>query len=97
LPPGLILARTEHQRLIAGASETHHRRIRPDIFRPVGVAVNSTHLNPFNPLNQSILLLAGGFILVAIVRTLVSGLGVLNRTVNRWVMGSAWCLVQKWG
>jgi Kef-type K+ transport system membrane component KefB len=57
---GLILARTEHQRLI-------EERLKPitDVFVPiffvlVGVAVNLNHLNPFNPQNRSILLLAGG-------------------------------------
>jgi Kef-type K+ transport system membrane component KefB len=84
---GLILARTEHQRLI-------EERLKPitDVFVPiffvlVGVAVNLTHLNPFNPQNRSILLLAGGLTLVAIIGKLVSGWGVLDRTVNRWVVG----------
>jgi Kef-type K+ transport system membrane component KefB len=84
---GLILARTEHQRLI-------EERLKPitDVFVPiffvlVGVAVNLNHLNPFNPQNRSILLLAGGLTLVAIIGKLVSGWGVLDRTVNRWVVG----------
>ena len=84
---GLILARTEHQRLI-------EERLKPitDVFVPiffilVGVAVDVTHLNPFNAQNQSVLLLAGGLTLVAIVGKLVSGCGVLDRTVNRWVVG----------
>jgi Kef-type K+ transport system membrane component KefB len=84
---GLILARTEHQRLI-------EERLKPitDVFVPiffvlVGVAVNLTHLNPFNSQNRSILLLAGGLTLVAIIGKLVSGWGVLDRTVNRWVVG----------
>jgi Kef-type K+ transport system membrane component KefB len=84
---GLILAPTEHQRLI-------EERLKPitDVFVPiffvlVGVAVNLNHLNPFNPQNRSILLLAGGLTLVAIIGKLVSGWGVLDRTVNRWVVG----------
>jgi Kef-type K+ transport system membrane component KefB len=83
---GLILAPTEHQRLI-------EERLKPitDVFVPiffvlVGVAVNLNHLNPFNPQNRSILLLAGGLTLVAIIGKLVSGWGVLDRTVNRWVV-----------
>ncbi|MDQ6732836.1 MAG: cation:proton antiporter, partial [Nitrospirota bacterium] len=84
---GLILARTEHQGLI-------EERLKPitDVFVPiffvlVGVAVNLTHLSPFNPQNHSVLLLAGGLTLVAIIGKLVSGWGVLDRTVNRWVVG----------
>ncbi|WP_447985680.1 cation:proton antiporter [Nitrospira sp. Nam74] len=84
---GLILARTEHQGLI-------EERLKPitDVFVPiffvlVGVAVNLAHLNPFNPQNRSILLLAGGLTLVAIIGKLVSGWGVLDRRVNRWVVG----------
>lgn len=84
---GLILARTEHQGLI-------EERLKPitDVFVPiffvlVGVAVNLTHLNPFNPENQSVLLLAGGLTLVGIIGKLVSAWGVLDRSVNRWVVG----------
>lgn len=84
---GLILARTEHQGLI-------EQRLKPitDVFVPiffvlVGVAVNLTHLNPFNPQNRSVLFLAGGLTLVAIIGKLVSGWGVLDRSVNRWVVG----------
>jgi Kef-type K+ transport system membrane component KefB len=84
---GLILARTEHQGLI-------EERLKPitDVFVPiffvlVGVAVDLAHLNPFNPQSRSILLLAGGLTLVAIIGKLVSGWGVLDRRVNRWVVG----------
>jgi Kef-type K+ transport system membrane component KefB len=84
---GLILARTEHQGLI-------EERLKPitDVFVPiffvlVGVAVNLTHLNPFNPENQSVLLLAGGLTLVGIIGKLMSAWGVLDRSVNRWVVG----------
>ena len=84
---GLILARTEHQGLI-------EERLKPitDVFVPiffvlVGVAVNLTHLNPFNPQNRSVLFLAGGLTLVAIIGKLASGWGVLDRSVNRWVVG----------
>lgn len=84
---GLILARTEHQGLIEA-------RLKPitDVFVPiffvlVGVAVNLSYLNPFNPRNQPILLLAAGLTLVAIIGKLLSGFGVLDRTVNRWVVG----------
>jgi Kef-type K+ transport system membrane component KefB len=84
---GLILARTEHQGLI-------EERLKPitDVFVPiffvlVGVAVNLAHLNPFNPENQSVLLLAGGLTLVGIIGKLMSAWGVLDRSVNRWVVG----------
>jgi Kef-type K+ transport system membrane component KefB len=84
---GLILARTEHQGLI-------EERLKPitDVFVPiffvlVGVAVDLTHLNPFNPENQSVLLLAGGLTLVGIIGKLMSAWGVLDRSVNRWVVG----------
>jgi Kef-type K+ transport system membrane component KefB len=84
---GLILARTEHQGLI-------EERLKPitDVFVPiffvlVGVAVNLAHLNPFNPENQSVLLLAGGLTLVGIIGKLMSAWGVLDGSVNRWVVG----------
>lgn len=84
---GLILARTEHQGLI-------EKRLQPitDVFVPiffvlVGAAVDLSYLNPFHSQNHSVLLLAGGLTLVAIVGKLVSGLGVLDRTVNRWIVG----------
>ena len=84
---GLILARTEHQGLI-------EERLKPitDVFVPiffvlVGVALDLAHLNPFNPQNRSVLLLAGGLTLVAILGKLVAGWGVLDRKVDRWVIG----------
>jgi Kef-type K+ transport system membrane component KefB len=84
---GPILARTEHQGLI-------EERLKPitDVFVPiffvlVGVAVNLAHLNPFNPENQSVLLLAGGLTLVGIIGKLMSAWGVLDGSVNRWVVG----------
>jgi Kef-type K+ transport system membrane component KefB len=84
---GLILARTEHQRLIEEQLKPITDVFVPIFFVLVGVAVNLNHLNPFNPQNRSILLLAGGLTLVAIIGKLVSGWGVLDRTVNRWVVG----------
>jgi Kef-type K+ transport system membrane component KefB len=84
---GLILARTEHQRLIEERLKPITDAFVPIFFVLVGVAVNLNHLNPFNPQNRSILLLAGGLTLVAIIGKLVSGWGVLDRTVNRWVVG----------
>jgi Kef-type K+ transport system membrane component KefB len=84
---GLILARTEHQGLI-------EERLKPitDVFVPiffvlVGVAVDLSHLNPFHAANQPVLLLAAGLTVVAIIGKLVAGWGVLDREVNRWVVG----------
>jgi Kef-type K+ transport system membrane component KefB len=84
---GLILARTEHQALIEAQLKPITDVFVPIFFVLVGVAVNLSYLNPFNAQNQSVLLLAGGLTAVAIVGKLVSGWGVLDRTVNRWVVG----------
>jgi Kef-type K+ transport system membrane component KefB len=84
---GLILARTEHQDLIEEQLKPITDVFVPIFFVLIGVAVNLTLLNPFNPQNRSVLLLAGGLTLVAIIGKLVSGWGVLDRRVNRWVVG----------
>jgi len=84
---GLILARTHHRVLI-------EERIKPitDVFVPiffvlVGVALDPSYLNPFNEQNRSVLVLAGGLSVVAIIGKLISGWGVLGGPVNRWVIG----------
>jgi Kef-type K+ transport system membrane component KefB len=83
---GLILARTE-QRTHLGET------IKPvaDIFVPiffvlVGAAVDLSHLNPLDPQNWTILLLAVALTVVAILGKLAAGLGA-GGTVNRWAVG----------
>jgi len=84
---GLILARTEDQAHI-------RHRIEPlaDIFIPIffvvlGLSVNLSYFNPFNPEARSALGLTGTLILVAVVMKVISGLGVLGRGVKRIVVG----------
>ena len=84
---GLVLAKTEHH---AHIEET----IKPvaDIFVPVffilvGAAVDLSYFNPLNPQNWSVLLLAGGLMVAAVIGKLATGWGVANITVNRWIVG----------
>jgi len=83
---GLVLTRTEHH---APIEET----IKPvaDIFVPiffvlVGVAMDLSLLNPFNPQNWPVLLMAGGLTVAAVLGKLAAGLGA-GRGVNRWAVG----------
>ncbi len=84
---GLVLARSEHQ--------THlEERFKPvaDVFVPiffvlVGVAADLHHLNPFNPQNHVILLLAAALTGAAVLGKLLSGLGVFGQKADRWVIG----------
>lgn len=84
---GLILARTEHQRLIEEQLKPITDVFVPIFFVLVGVAVDLTHLNPFQPQNQPTILLAAGLTVVAIVGKLIAGCGVFDRRVDRWVVG----------
>ena len=84
---GLILARTEHQAHIS-------EKLRPvaDIFVPiffvlVGVAVDLSQLNPFNPGNWPVLGLAAGLMIAAVVGKIVSGVGAVEEKVNRLAIG----------
>lgn len=84
LAAGLVLSRTEHQAHI-------EERIKPvaDVFVPVffvlvGVAVDLSHLNPFNSQNWPVLLLAGALTLAAVLGKLVSGMGAMGAKMNRW-------------
>lgn len=84
---GLVLARTEDQAHL-------RQRIEPvaDIFVPIffvmlGVSVNLSYFNPFNPESRGALGLTGTLILVAMVMKVFSGLGVLGRGVRRLVVG----------
>ena len=84
---GLVLARTEDQAHI-------RHRIEPlaDIFIPIffvvlGLSVDLSYFNPFNPESRGALGLTGTLILVAVVTKVVAGLGVLKRGVRRLVVG----------
>jgi Kef-type K+ transport system membrane component KefB len=88
LAAGLILARTEPQARIT-------EQIKPvaDIFVPVffvlvGVAMDLSYFNPFNPQNGTVLLLAGGLTVAAVVGKLACGLGVMGQNMNRWGIGA---------
>ena len=84
LAAGLVLAKTEHHAHI-------EERIKPvaDVFVPVffvlvGVAVDLSHLNPFNSQNWPVLLLAGALTFAAVTGKLVSGLPAMGAQLNRW-------------
>ena len=84
---GLVLARTEDQAHI-------RHRIEPlaDVFIPIffvvlGLSVNLSFFNPFNPETHGALALTGTLILVAVVMKVFSGLGVLGSGVKRLVVG----------
>jgi len=84
---GLVLARTEHQAHIG-------ERLKPvtDVFVPiffvmVGAAVNMSVLNPFDPQSRSVMLLVGALTAVAVLGKLVSGLGAMDHTARRLVIG----------
>lgn len=84
---GLVLARTEHQAHI-------EERIKPvaDVFVPVffvliGTNVDVSYFNPFDSQNWTILLLAGGLTIAAVIGKLAAGLGVVGEKANRWAIG----------
>lgn len=83
---GLVLARTEHQANI-------REKIRPvtDVFAPIffvltGVALDVALLDPVEPRNHPVLLLAALLLAAAVIGKLASGLGAPRRS-NRWAVG----------
>ena len=84
---GLVLARTEDQVHLQA-------RIKPiaDIFIPIffvmlGVSVNISLFNPFNPATKSTFIIMVILIVIAAINKLFSGLGVLKKGVSRIVVG----------
>lgn len=84
---GLVLARTDDQAYLSD-------RVAPlaDVFVPLffvvlGISVNLKVFSPSAPDASKVLLLTAVLAAVAIVMKLFSGLGVLKRGVNRWVVG----------
>lgn len=84
---GLVLARTEE---LAHIQE----RIKPlaDIFIPVffvmlGVKVRLQDINPFNPENSQIVMLAILLIVIAASMKLFAGLGVVRSSASRLIVG----------
>lgn len=84
---GLVLARTDD---LAHIQE----RIKPvaDIFIPVffvmlGVSVNLSVFNPFDPKTHGVMLMMLALVGVAVVMKLFAGFGVLRKGVNRLVVG----------
>ncbi len=84
---GLILARTEHHARIVDFMKPVADVVVPVFFVMIGAAVDLSHLNPFNPQNITVLWLAAGLTIVAIIGKLVSGLGAIGEKANRWAIG----------
>jgi Kef-type K+ transport system membrane component KefB len=84
---GLILAKTEHQAHIENTVKPVADIFVPIFFVLIGAAADLRLLNPFNPENWPVLLLAGGLTVVAVLGKLAAGLGA-GRGVNRWAVGS---------
>lgn len=83
---GLILAKTEHQAPIEDTIKPVADIFVPIFFVLIGAAVDLSLLNPFNPQNRPILLLAGGLTVIAVLGKLAAGLGA-GRRINRWAVG----------
>jgi Kef-type K+ transport system membrane component KefB len=83
---GLVLARTEHHAHIEGTVKPVADVFVPIFFVLIGAAVDLRLLNPFDPQNRPVLLLAGGLTVVAVLGKLAAGLGA-GRTANRQAVG----------
>ena len=83
---GLVLTRTEHHAPIEDTIKPVADIFVPIFFVLVGVAVDLSYLNPLNPQNWPILLLAAGLTVVAVLGKLAAGLGAGGK-INRWAVG----------
>jgi Kef-type K+ transport system membrane component KefB len=83
---GLVLARTEQQAHISTAIKPVADIFVPIFFVLVGAATDLSHLNPFDRQNRTVLILAGGLTVVAVLGKLAAGLGA-GKGINRWAVG----------
>ncbi len=83
---GLILAKTEHHAHIEDAIKPVADVFVPIFFVLIGAAADLSRLNPFDPRNHPVLLLAGGLTVVAVLGKLAAGLGAGGK-INRWAVG----------
>jgi len=84
---GLILAKTEHHAHIEDAVKPVGDIFVPIFFVLVGAMMDLRLLNPFNPQNWSVLLLAAGLTGAAVFGKLAAGLGAGGKA-NRLAIGS---------
>ncbi len=83
---GLVLTRAEHHTPIEDTIKPVADIFVPIFFVLIGAAVDLSLLNPLNPQNWPILLLAGGLTVVAVLGKLAAGLGAGGK-INRWAVG----------
>ena len=85
---GLILAETEKHQELEDQVTPIADFLVPIFFVVVGARTDVSVLNPFDPANQSGLLIAAFLIVVAIVGKLVTGFVVFGQPgINRWAIG----------
>lgn len=84
---GLVLARTEDQVHIQQRIKPIADILIPIFFVTLGLRVDISIFNPFNPDTRSTLLFIAVLSVVAILMKVIAGLGVLRRNVNKLVVG----------
>ncbi|MCC6443207.1 MAG: cation:proton antiporter [Armatimonadetes bacterium] len=84
---GLVLAKTEESAHIREKIEASGDITIPIFFVMMGVSLDPSLLNPFDPASHAVMLLEIALILVAVAGKLASGLGVLEKRVSRLAVG----------
>ncbi|MBX2859629.1 MAG: cation:proton antiporter [Vampirovibrio sp.] len=84
---GLILARTHRADVIETQLKPIADIVTPIFFVSIGASLNIQLLNPFNPANQEILLIALGASVVAFGTKFLSGFACIGEGIRRSVIG----------
>jgi len=84
---GLVLARSEDLAHIQERMKPVGDILLPIFFVMVGIRVDLNAINPFNPETRGTLAFMGMLVSVAIIMKLFAGLGVVQRNVNRVIVG----------
>jgi len=84
---GLVLASTDEKVPIEDKVQPASELFVPVFFVLIGMQIDVTVFNPFNPANHGVLLLALALFAIAVPGKLAAGLGAFGKGIDRWLVG----------
>jgi len=84
---GLVLASTDEKVPIEDKVQPASELFVPVFFVLIGMQIDVTVFNPFNPANHGVLLMALALFAIAVPGKLAAGLGAFGKGIDRWLVG----------
>ncbi|HCE01483.1 MAG TPA: sodium:proton antiporter [Armatimonadetes bacterium] len=84
---GLVLASTDEKVPIEDKVQPASELFVPVFFVLIGMQIDVTVFNPFNPANHGVLLLALALFAIAVPGKLAAGVGAFGKGIDRWLVG----------